>query len=94
MKAGTEAVIEAHVGVRNDDDASVPSAELHGEHVTVSGQNSEYVSEDTGETMVACNLSNGALAAVPKRALRVTEGRASVGYSRTYAENHRRIFGA
>ena len=94
FQPGDECVVKADCGVRNDDDASVPSVELRGAKVKVSGANAVYTHAETGETMVGCTHENGALSAIPARALRnETQAQStSKGWNRRFANAWREIF--
>lgn len=65
---GAKVRVEAHVGCEGDQGGHV---ELHGDTLTVApAANPTYRHEKTGEPMVSCLTENGALVAVPLRALR------------------------
>lgn len=94
VAAGDELRIVANVGIRNDDDSSVPSVELRGMNVVAAGTNCNYQHADTGEDMVGCQLENGYLTSIPRAALkhtRVPGGR--VGSTSRFRAAYDAIFG-
>lgn len=60
--------VSGHVGGELDQGGTF---ELHGEEGHVVGANPHYVNKSTGEPMTSIRLENGAIAAVPTRALKV-----------------------
>ena len=67
LDQGDRVRVAGHVGGTVDDDGNA-TFELHGERGRVVGN--PYKHADTGEKMVGVQLDNGAVAAVPRRALR------------------------
>lgn len=92
IAAGDELKVVADCGIRNDDDSSVPSVELRGHRVTAAGVNCEYDHAETGERMVAAELENGFLTAIPRRALRHARTGASVGSTSRFRRAWAAIF--
>lgn len=91
-RSGDRLKVIADCGVRNDDDSNVRSTELRGEVVTAAGVNCNYDHADTGEPMVAATLGNGALTAIPRRALKAQRASTRTGYSRRFANAWNAIF--
>lgn len=67
LEQGDPVRVVGHVGGELDGGGSF---ELHGESGHVVGANPHYTHPETGERMTSIELENGAIAAVPRRALK------------------------